>query len=145
MIYFLKYLTYVPSNTREKVLWKEWQDREAERTKQKDDTETSSNGTNGKFKSCVPTQDLYVFVFLGFPENARFASASVSGSVWKIVVSVGSTINSAEDVLVILEAMKMEIKIQAGEENVGGKVVGLGHGVKEGATVRAGDVLVVIE
>lgn len=69
----------------------------------------------------------------------------MSGSVWKIVASVGSTINSAEDILVILEAMKMEIKIQAGEENVGGKVVGFGHGVKEGATVRAGDVLVVIE
>jgi len=112
---------------REKVLWKEWQERERERTKHKDNADTDMN-----------SQSI-------LPENARFASASVSGSVWKIVTSVGSTIESAEDVLVILEAMKMEIKIQAGEENVGGKVVGFGHGIQEGTTVQAGDVLVVIE
>ena len=65
--------------------------------------------------------------------------------MWKIVTSIGSTIKSANDVLVILEAMKMEIKIEAGEENIGGKVIGFGHGIVEGATVRAGDVLVIIE
>jgi len=111
--------------SREKILWKELQDRE--RVKQKDGADGDTN------------------IQSGLAENARFASASVSGSVWKIVTSVGSMIENAGDVLVILEAMKMEITIQAGEENVGGKVLGFGRGVKEGATVQAGDVLVIIE
>lgn len=47
---------------------------------------------------------------------------------------------SADEVLVILEAMKTEIPITAGEENVGLKVSGISKA--EGATVEAGDKLI---
>jgi len=43
--------------------------------------------------------------------------------------------------VVILEAMKTEIKISAGEENVGMKVVGLARGIREGSVVKPGDKL----
>lgn len=52
---------------------------------------------------------------------------------------------SAEEVLVVLEAMKTEIGVEAGEENVGRTVKAFGSGVRPGALVKAGDVLVVFE
>ncbi|OBZ73034.1 putative urea carboxylase [Grifola frondosa] len=71
--------------------------------------------------------------------------SSLSAHIWKIKCSPGDIIRSGEDALVILEAMKTEVKIEAGEENIGKKVKGFGRGVKEGAAVNAGDVLVVLE
>ena len=44
--------------------------------------------------------------------------------------------------MIILEAMKTEINVPAGEENVGKVVRRLGKGVREGASVQAGDPLV---
>jgi biotin carboxyl carrier protein len=38
--------------------------------------------------------------------------SEVTGNVWKIEVSVGDTINE-EDVIMILESMKMEIPVEA--------------------------------
>lgn len=68
--------------------------------------------------------------------------SSMSASVWKIKCKVGQTIESADQVMVILEAMKTEINVPAGEENIGKVVKGLGKGIQEGATVQAGDPLV---
>lgn len=70
--------------------------------------------------------------------------SSLFASVWKINCSPGDLIQSAEEVVVILEAMKTEINIKAGELNVGRKVKSFGKGVKEGVLVRPGDVLVVL-
>lgn len=78
-------------------------------------------------------------------ETLNFVCASLSGSVWKITAGTGDTISSAEQVVVILEAMKTEIKISAGEENVGLKVVGLAQGIREGTAVKAGDKLLYFE
>lgn len=41
--------------------------------------------------------------------------------------------------------MKTEINVEAGEENVGRKVLGFGKGVREGAQVSPGEVLVVLQ
>ncbi|PCH34617.1 urea amidolyase [Wolfiporia cocos MD-104 SS10] len=71
--------------------------------------------------------------------------SSMSASIWRIKCKPGDVISSAGDVVVILEAMKTEINIEAGEENIGRKVMGFGKGVKEGAAVNAGDVLVVLQ
>ncbi|OCH84481.1 urea carboxylase [Obba rivulosa] len=68
----------------------------------------------------------------------------LSGSIWKICCQRGTVIRSAEDVLVILEAMKTEIKVEAGDENVGRTVAGFAKGIREGATVNAGDILVLL-
>ncbi|KAG1748041.1 allophanate hydrolase subunit 2-domain-containing protein [Suillus lakei] len=68
-------------------------------------------------------------------------TSSISASVWKIKCQPGDIIQSADGVLVILEAMKTEINILAGEENVGKVVKSLGKGIRDGASVQAGDVL----
>lgn len=78
-------------------------------------------------------------------ETPNFVCASLSGSVWKVTAAIGEAILSAEQVVVILEAMKTEIKISAGEENVGLKVVGLAQGIREGSVVKAGDKLLYFE
>jgi biotin carboxyl carrier protein len=61
------------------------------------------------------------------------------GTVLSIKVAVGDTVNSG-DVLMILEAMKMENEIMA---PAAGKVAAIS--VAEGASVNGGDVLIVIE
>lgn len=68
--------------------------------------------------------------------------SSMSASVWKIRCQVGQTIGSADEVMIILEAMKTEINVPAGEENIGKVVKRLGKGIREGASVQAGDPLV---
>ena len=78
----------------------------------------------------------------GADETPNFVTASLSGSVWQIKVRAGEEIRSADQVVVILEAMKTEISVNAGEENVGLKVTGLGKGIREGKTVQAGERLV---
>lgn len=75
-------------------------------------------------------------------ETANFVSASLSGSIWQIKVKPGDDIRSADQIVVILEAMKTEIIIYAGEENVGLKVDGFGKGMREGKSVEAGEKLV---
>ena len=51
-------------------------------------------------------------------------------------------VTAPDQVLLILEAMKTEINVLAGEENVGLKVSGFAKGIREGTTVQAGDKLV---
>ncbi|KIJ67378.1 hypothetical protein HYDPIDRAFT_84744 [Hydnomerulius pinastri MD-312] len=71
-----------------------------------------------------------------------FIPSSMSASIWKIKCQVGKTIESADEVVVILEAMKTEVNVPAGDGNIGRIVKGLGKGIREGATVQAGDPLV---
>ncbi|KAG1727747.1 allophanate hydrolase subunit 2-domain-containing protein [Suillus paluster] len=68
-------------------------------------------------------------------------TSSMSASVWKIKCQPGDVVQSADDVLIILEAMKTEINICAGEECIGKVVKSLGKGIREGASVQVGDVL----
>lgn len=64
--------------------------------------------------------------------------AQITGSVWKIETSVGSDVEE-DDVLLIIESMKMEIPVEAPE---GGRVAEIR--VQEGQAVEEGDVLVVL-
>lgn len=66
-------------------------------------------------------------------------AAHITGTVWKIEVKVGDTV-SAEQTLVILESMKMEMPVEAPE---GGKVARIA--VSEGQAVEEGDLLVELE
>lgn len=56
----------------------------------------------------------------------------------------GDTIKTAKDVVIILEAMKTEIPIYAGEHSIGRTYKQLGKGITEGTVVRPGDTLLVL-
>jgi biotin carboxyl carrier protein len=64
--------------------------------------------------------------------------AEIAGTIWKVEVSVGQTV-AADDVVVIIESMKMELPAYAPIAGVVSEV-----NVAEGAQVAAGDPLVVI-
>ena len=64
--------------------------------------------------------------------------AEMAATVWKVVAAEGDTVGP-DDVLVILESMKMEIPVVA---ETSGTVQSLP--VAEGALVQEGDVLAVI-
>jgi len=63
----------------------------------------------------------------------------ITGSVWKIVVETGSQINEG-DTIVILESMKMEIRVKSPHN---GKVVEIR--VKEGDSILEDDIIAIIE
>jgi len=65
--------------------------------------------------------------------------AQITGNVWKIETSVGAEVEE-EDVLLIIESMKMEIPLEAPCD---GKVLEIR--VEEGQSIEEGDILVVIE
>lgn len=65
--------------------------------------------------------------------------APMPGNIWKILVSEGDAVKSG-DVLLILEAMKMENEIVAPGD---GKVVSIT--TSEGSAVNTGDRLIIIE
>jgi biotin carboxyl carrier protein len=65
--------------------------------------------------------------------------AELVGNVWKVVASAGDDVEE-DDVLVILESMKMEIPVTAPRK---GKVKEIK--VNEGDVVREGQVVAVIE
>ncbi|RFU60578.1 acetyl-CoA carboxylase biotin carboxyl carrier protein subunit [Peribacillus glennii] len=65
--------------------------------------------------------------------------ASMAGSVWKIVVSVGDIVTEGQDI-VILESMKMEIPIAAEADGTVKEIR-----VNENDFVNEGDVLAIIE
>ena len=66
-------------------------------------------------------------------------TAHMTGTVWKIEVSVGQAVSSGQT-LVILESMKMEMPV---ESPVDGKVKEIR--CKEAQPVSEGDVLLVLE
>jgi biotin carboxyl carrier protein len=65
--------------------------------------------------------------------------AQITGNVWKIEKAVGDAV-AAEDVILILESMKMEIPVEA---PCAGRVAEIR--VSEGENVEEGSVLAVIE
>ncbi|GGH74011.1 acetyl-CoA carboxylase biotin carboxyl carrier protein subunit [Compostibacillus humi] len=65
--------------------------------------------------------------------------ASMAGSVWKVLVNTGDSVQEGDDVI-ILESMKMEIPIAAESSGVVKEVK-----VNEGDFVNEDDVLVVLE
>ena len=62
--------------------------------------------------------------------------AHITGTVWKIQVAVGDQVE-AEQSLVILESMKMEMPVEAPEAGQVSRIA-----VSEGQAVEEGDVLV---
>ncbi len=74
-----------------------------------------------------------------WPENSIVIESPVSGSVWKVEQSVGDSVTT-NDVLLILESMKMEIPLQSHAQGT------VTHILKSaGQRVEAGQPLIVIE
>lgn len=65
--------------------------------------------------------------------------SEISGSVWKIEVDVGDQV-AEDDILVILESMKMEIPLMSTADGIVKEIK-----VEEGDTVTEGTVVVVVE
>ncbi|KAJ6475105.1 allophanate hydrolase subunit 2-domain-containing protein [Mycena vitilis] len=76
-------------------------------------------------------------------EGGAQITSPMYGTVWKICCRPGDIIISGDMTVVILEAMKTEIPVKAGDRNVDRTVVGFGQGIREGASVNPGDVLVI--
>jgi acetyl-CoA carboxylase biotin carboxyl carrier protein len=65
--------------------------------------------------------------------------AHITGTVWKIEVAVGDTVEEGDTVL-ILESMKMEMPVEAEDEGTVKEIL-----VAEGQSVSEGDALVALE
>jgi acetyl-CoA carboxylase biotin carboxyl carrier protein len=65
--------------------------------------------------------------------------AHITGTVWKIEVAVGDTVEEGDTVL-ILESMKMEMPVEAEDEGTVKEIL-----VEEGQSVSEGDALVALE
>ena len=65
--------------------------------------------------------------------------AHITGTVWKIEVSVGDAIDEG-DTVVILESMKMEMPVEAEDPGVVKEIL-----CAEGQSVSEGDALLVLE
>lgn len=65
--------------------------------------------------------------------------AHITGTVWKIEVSVGDEVEEG-DTVAILESMKMEMPVEAEDEGTVKEIL-----VAEGQAVAEGDVLMVLE
>jgi len=70
---------------------------------------------------------------------ATEVEAQITGNVWKIETTVGAQVEE-EDVLLIIESMKMEIPVEAPQA---GRVTEIR--VQEGQAIEEGDILVVLE
>ena len=65
--------------------------------------------------------------------------AHITGTVWKIEVKLGDTVEEG-DTVAILESMKMEMPVEAEDEGTVAEIV-----VEEGQSVSEGDPLVILE
>jgi acetyl-CoA carboxylase biotin carboxyl carrier protein len=65
--------------------------------------------------------------------------AHITGTVWKIEVEVGDTVEEG-DTVVILESMKMELPVEAEDEGTVAEIR-----CEQGQAVSEGDTLVVLE
>ncbi|KAJ7032905.1 allophanate hydrolase subunit 2-domain-containing protein [Mycena alexandri] len=77
-------------------------------------------------------------------EGSAQITSPLFGNVWKIFCHPGDIIASGDTTVAILETMKTEIPIKAGDANVGKTVSGVGKGISEGGSVNAGDTLIVL-
>jgi urea carboxylase len=76
---------------------------------------------------------------LDIPAGCMAMASPVSGSVWEIPVKVGDRIEPGTE-LVIVEAMKMEIAVEADEGGVVREIL-----CSQGSPVKAGQALVILE
>jgi acetyl-CoA carboxylase biotin carboxyl carrier protein len=65
--------------------------------------------------------------------------AHITGTIWKIEVSLGDHVDEGDTVLV-LESMKMEMPVEAEDEGTVTEIL-----VEEGQAVSEGDALIVLE
>lgn len=65
--------------------------------------------------------------------------AQMAGNVWKVETTAGSTVEE-DDVLLVLESMKMEIPVESPSD---GRVLEVR--VAEGQAVEEGDILIVLD
>ncbi len=65
--------------------------------------------------------------------------AHITGTIWKIEVAVGDTVEEGDTVL-ILESMKMEMPVEAEDEGTVKEIL-----VAEGQAVSEGDTLIELE
>jgi acetyl-CoA carboxylase biotin carboxyl carrier protein len=65
--------------------------------------------------------------------------AHITGTVWKIEVEVGDSVEEG-DTVVVLESMKMEMPVEAEDPGVVKQIL-----CEEGQSVSEGDTLVVLE
>ena len=72
------------------------------------------------------------------PTMGEPLKAPLAGNIFKILIAEGQTVN-AGDVVIIMEAMKMETEVRASKA---GKITGLT--VKEGDAVQVGDTLLIL-
>lgn len=72
------------------------------------------------------------------PAGATNVTAPMPGNIWEVKVNVGDEVKNGQ-VLLVLEAMKMENEIMAPAD---GKVVSIN--TTKGTSVNAGDVLIVL-
>jgi urea carboxylase len=93
----------------------------------------------GIFKKVIETAEEVVTVVESIvPEGCEAVEAAVAGNVWKLLVEPGATVTAEQPVL-ILEAMKMEIAIFAPGEGVVAEVF-----VMEGSSVKPGQALMAL-
>jgi len=109
------------------------------RRRQAFDQELARWHANGQFNFSHVEADADDDAVADWPEDSLVIDSPVSGSVWQRRVEPGVAVN-AGDTLLVLESMKMEIAVTAVS---GGRIT---HILKnQGAQVRAGDPLVVME
>lgn len=73
------------------------------------------------------------------PEGCEAASASIPGSVWKILVEEGDTVNKGQQIAV-LESMKMEFPVESEYSGIIQKIF-----IKKGEQVDSGQLLMAVE
>jgi acetyl-CoA carboxylase biotin carboxyl carrier protein len=71
--------------------------------------------------------------------NLPDVEAHITGTVWKIEVEVGDSVEEG-DTVVILESMKMEMPVEAEDPGVVSEIL-----CQEGQSVSEGETLVVLE
>lgn len=124
-------------SSREQELLREW-----ELTKKAGGGNLESVAQGQRLKILIANESTIKAILGDGPIDSSKVVASLFASVWKIRCSVGDVVDKADDVLVVLEAMKTEISVKAGKSNVGKTIRGFGSGIREGAMVKPGDILV---
>jgi acetyl-CoA carboxylase biotin carboxyl carrier protein len=90
------------------------------------------SSTDGSIVSVPPASDRRT-------DELTEVEAHITGTVWKIEVEVGDTVEEG-DAVVILESMKMEMPVEAEDPGVVTEIL-----CTEGQSVSEGDTLVVLE